>query len=56
MATYIKVIKGEYKGYRGYLSNDTFVINEATLYDDNANEVLTKLKDDEYEVIEPREV
>lgn len=55
MATYINVIKGKYKGLRGYL-DDHGSINDVVLFDYNAEQILTTLKDDEYEIIEPKVV
>jgi hypothetical protein len=58
--TYIKTIKGEYKGLSGYLDEDSHIIANkgdnviVILWTQDCRKILTTLKHDEYEIIEPR--
>ena len=51
MPSYIKVTKGEYKDLKGYIQEHA-EYNAVVLYDENANQILTTLKPDTYEIIE----
>lgn len=54
---YIRVIKGEYKGLSGYLDeNKNIVIKDGEkviLWTQDCRQILTTLKNDEYEIVEP---